>query len=76
MDKQFFKKHYRIRKAANYGKEVTIAPQAKLKPGDAVTQIIDGFVLLVPEGYTVNEDILRSAIVSPTRTITLRRREE
>ena len=59
---EIFKRPYRVRKAALRGKEITIAPEAKMQPGDDVVQWYDGFVLIVPQGTKVNEKILRRAI--------------
>lgn len=62
---EFYRYPYKIRKAANYGKEVTVAPEAKLEIGDEVTQICDGFILVVPKGTRVNEEAIRKAIQLP-----------
>jgi hypothetical protein len=62
MTHQIFRRPYRVRKAARWGKEITIAPDAKLEPGDEVVQWYDGFVLIVPQGARVDEEILRRAI--------------
>lgn len=59
---EIFKRPYRVRKAALRGKEITIAPEAKMQPGDQVVQWYDGFVLIVPRGAKVNEKMLRRAI--------------
>ena len=59
---EIFKRPYRVRKAALRGKEITIAPEAKMQPGDEVVQWYDGFVLIVPYGAKVNEEMLRRAI--------------
>ena len=59
---EIFKRPYRVRKAALRGKEITIAPDAKMQPGDEVVQWYDGFVLIVPLVAKVNEKILRRAI--------------
>jgi predicted RNA-binding protein with TRAM domain len=56
---EMYKRPYRVRKAAQRGKEVTIAPEAKLQPGDEVVQWCNGFVLMVPRGTTVGESLLR-----------------
>jgi hypothetical protein len=59
---EIFKRPYKIRRAAQWGKEVTIAPEATLRPGDDVVQFFDGFVLIVPRGAKVDESLLRQAI--------------
>lgn len=59
---EIYRRPYRVRKAALRGKEITIAPEAKMQPGDEVIQWYDGFVLIVPQGAKVNEKILRRAI--------------
>jgi hypothetical protein len=62
MTDQIFRRPYRVRKAARWGKEITIAPEAKMQPGDEVVQWYDGFVLIVPLWAKVDEEILRRAI--------------
>jgi hypothetical protein len=62
MTDQIFRRPYHVRKAARWGKEITIAPEAKMQPGDEVVQWYDGFVLIVPLGAKVDEEILRRAI--------------
>jgi len=62
MADEIFRRPYRVRRAARWGKEITIAPGAKLEPGDEVVQWYDGFVLIVPQGAMVDEKILRRAI--------------
>lgn len=59
---EIFKRPYRVRKAALRGKEVTIAPEAKIASGDEVVEFYDGFVLIVPVGTRVNERMLKRAI--------------
>lgn len=59
---EIFKRPYRVRKAALSGKEITIAPEASVQPGDEVVQWFDGFVLIVPRGTRVDEEMLRRAI--------------
>jgi hypothetical protein len=59
---EIFRRPYRVRKAAVRGKEITIAPEAKMQPGDEVVQWFNGFVLIVPRGTKVNEKMLRRAI--------------
>lgn len=51
-----------MRRAAVWGKEVTIAPEAPFSPGDEVVQFFDGFVLIVPRGAKVDEALLSRAI--------------
>lgn len=62
MADEIFRRPYRVRKAAKWGKEITIAPEAKMQPGDEVVQWYDGFSLIVPRGAKVNEEILRQAV--------------
>ncbi len=59
---EIFKKRAKIRKAAQRGKEITIPPETPFEPGDDVTQLYDGFVLIVPKGVKVDEGLLRRAI--------------
>lgn len=59
---EIFKRGYRVRRAAKWGKEITLAPEALLRPGDEVVQFYNGFILLVPKGTKVNEELLRRAI--------------
>ena len=61
---EMFKKPARIRKAAQRGMEITIPPETPVEPGDDVTQLYDGFVLIVPRGIKVDEKLLRQAIMS------------
>jgi len=61
---EIFKKPAKIRKAAQRGMEITIPPETPFEPGDDVTQIYDGFVLIVPKGVKVNEELLKEAIVA------------
>ncbi len=62
MTHEIYKRPYRIRRATLSGKEVTVPPEAKLQAGDEVTVYYDGFVLVVPRGATVNEDLLRQSV--------------
>lgn len=59
---EIFKKPAKIRKAAQRGMEITIPPETPFEAGDEVTQLYDGFVLIVPRGVKVNEELLRQAI--------------
>jgi len=59
---EIYKKPAKIRRAAQRGKEITIPPQAGFQAGDEVTQLYDGFVLIVPKGTQVNENLLRRSI--------------
>ncbi len=59
---EIYRRPYRVRKAARWGKEITIAAEAKMQPGDEVVEWYDGFVLIVPQGARVDEEILRRAI--------------
>jgi len=59
---EIFKKPAKVRKAAQRGMEITIPPETPFEAGDEVTQLYDGFVLIVPRGVKVNEELLRQAI--------------
>lgn len=59
---EVYKRPYRVRKAAQRGKEITIAPEAKIQVGDDVVQWFDGFILIVPTNAKVDEQLLRRAI--------------
>jgi len=59
---ELFKHPSKVRKISQRGKGITIPPKAEFMPGDEVTQLYDGFVLIVPRGTVVDEDILRRAI--------------
>ncbi|MBA7650062.1 hypothetical protein ES703_57863 [subsurface metagenome] len=59
---EIFKKRAKIRKAAQRGKEITIPPETPFEAGDDVTQLYDGFVLIVAKGVKVDEGLLRRAI--------------
>jgi len=61
---EIFKKPAKIRKAAQRGMEITIPPETPFEAGDEVTQLYDGFVLIVPKGVKVNEELLREAIIA------------
>ena len=61
---EIFKKPAKIRKAAQRGMEITIPPETPFEAGDEVTQLYDGFVLIVPRGAKVNEELLREAITT------------
>ena len=61
---EIFKKRAKIRKAAQRGMEITIPPETPFEPGDEVTQLYDGFVLIVPRGVKVDEGLLRQAIIA------------
>jgi len=62
MSGEIFKRPYRIRRATVRGKEVTVPPEAQFQPGDEVSVYYDGFVLVVPRGVKVNEDLLRQSM--------------
>lgn len=62
MSMDIFKRPYKIRKATVRGKEITVPPEAELQPGDEVTVYYDGFILVVPRGVKVDEDLLRQSI--------------
>ncbi len=59
---EIYRRPYRVRKAALRGKEITIAPGAKMQPGDQVIHWYNGFVLIVPRGTRADEKMLRQAI--------------
>ena len=59
---EIFKKPAKVRKAAQRGMEITVPPETPFAPGDEVTQLYDGFVLIVPRGTEVDEGLLRQAI--------------
>jgi len=60
-----YRRPYRVRLASKGGKEITIAPSVPMKPGDEVVQFFDGFVLVVPKGTQVNEELLAQAVRLP-----------
>lgn len=62
--REIFKKPAKIRKAAQRGMEITIPPETPFEPGDEVTELYDGFVLIVPKGVKVDEELLRQAIMT------------
>ncbi len=62
MTHEIYKRPYRIRRATVSGKEVTVPPGTKLQAGDEVTVYYDGFVLVVPRGMTVDEELLRQSM--------------
>jgi len=58
---EIYRRPYSVRKAALRRMEITIAPEAKIQPGDEVVQWYDRFVLIVPQGAKVTERILGRA---------------
>lgn len=62
MPDEMFRHPYRVRKAAKWGKEITIAPEAKMQPGDEVVQWYDGFVLIVPLDVEAAQESSRQGI--------------
>lgn len=56
-----YRRPYRVRRAAKRGKEITIPPET-FKTGDVVTAYYADFVLYVPAGVTVDEELLKRAI--------------
>ncbi len=61
---EIFKKPAKIRKASQRGMEITIPPETPFEAGDEVTQLYDGFLLIVPRGSKVDEELLREAITT------------
>ena len=59
---EIFKKPAKVRKAAQRGMEITIPPETPFEAGDQVTQLYDGFLLIVPRGVKVDEELLKQAI--------------
>ncbi len=66
---ELLKRKYQIRRASTYGKEITLAPDTPMQPGDTVVQIYDGFVLIVPMGTKIDEELLRQAISVRTEAV-------
>lgn len=64
---EIFKRSYKVRKASQREKEISLPPEAPLKPGDKVTVFYDDFVLYVPSGVKVDEDSLARIIRIPAR---------
>ncbi len=62
MQREIYKRPYRVRRAAIRGKEITIPSDMKLEAGDTVIAFYDGFILYVPMGTQVDETLLRRAI--------------
>lgn len=62
MSHEIYKRPFRIRRATLRGKEVTVPPEARLQPGDEVTVYYDGFILVVPRGVKVDEDLLQQSV--------------
>lgn len=61
----FYRRCYRIRRAAQGGREVTIPPSVPWKPGDEVDLLFSDFVLVVLKGTEVDEGLLRRAVGLP-----------
>ena len=60
---EIYRRPYRIRKMAMRGKEITVPPETPLKVGQTVDACYtDHFVLYVPEGTAVDENLLLKAI--------------
>lgn len=62
MSGEIFKQSCRIRRASIRGKEITISPEAQFHPSDEVSIYYDGFILVVPRGVKVNENLLRQSM--------------
>jgi hypothetical protein len=61
-----YSRPYVVRKATTQGgKEVTVPPFSQLEPGDKVVVLCNGFMLVLPEGATVDEELLKQAIGMP-----------
>jgi hypothetical protein len=60
-----YRRPYKVRRAAQGGKEITIAPSVPMRAGEEVVQFFDGFVLVVPRGAVVDEGMLLRAIRLP-----------
>lgn len=61
---EIFRKPAKVRRAAQRGMEITIPPETPFEAGDEVTQLYDGFVLIVPKGVKVDEKLLQEAIAT------------
>lgn len=60
---EIYKRHYRVRRAALCGKEITLPPDSSsFCVGDDVILYYDDFILIVPKGAKVDEALLSSAI--------------
>jgi hypothetical protein len=56
---------YKVRRSSSYGKakEVAVPPYSNFELGEQVVVLCDdGFMLVVPEGAEVDEELLRKAI--------------
>ena len=67
--REIFKRSYIVRRASLRGKEVSLPPEAPVKPGDKVIVFYDGFVLYVSRGTQVDETLLRRAITERTEAV-------
>lgn len=58
-----YKRPYVIRKSTAWGgKQVTVPPFCPMQPGDQVIALCDGFLLVIPEGAEVDEELLKRSI--------------
>lgn len=59
---EILKRRYKVRAQGMTGRQVTLPPQVKFRKGDEVTLLHDGWVVIVPAGTPVNEELLKKAI--------------
>ena len=56
------KRRYKIRAQGYSGRQVTLPPEVRFKKGECVTLLHDGFVVIVPAGTPVDEELLKQSI--------------
>jgi len=59
---EILKRRYKVRAQGYRGLQVTLPPEVSFQRGEKVTLIHDGFVLIVPAGMTVDEQMIQDAI--------------
>jgi len=58
---EIFKRPFKVR-AMGTGKQITVPAESDLQVGDMTTVLYDGFLVVVPKGTAVNEELLKRAI--------------
>ena len=59
---EILKRRYKVRAQGTTGRQITLPPQVTFKKGDEVTLLHDGWVVIVPAGTPVDEQLIHQAI--------------
>ena len=62
---EILRRRYKVRAQSKKYKQVTLPPECCLQPGQIVTLVHDGWVVIVPAGTPVNEILIEQAIGEP-----------